>query len=193
MSVAVEQEKKVWTEQELAALPDNGYNYELVNGELVMSPKNNFQHENICLRLIFALEQFNRTHKLGAVLGSNLGCWMNNRNCRAPDISFIPKERLKRLGFRPSVRKFLPGAPDLAVEILSTSNTRAEIDQRLKDFFSSGTRLAWIVDPENDCVEICHSPTDRQLIASGGFLDGEDLLPGFRFPIADLFKDWDWE
>ena len=189
----IEAPPKIWTEEDLQALPDGGYKYEVVAGELVMSPKNNFHHENICGRLQFALEAFNRQHKLGVVLGSNAGCWMKNRNCRAPDISFIPKERLIRLGFKFSTRKFFPEAPDLAVEVLSASNTRGEIDARLKDFFSSGTKLAWIIDPETESVEVCHSPTRRQLIGSGASLDGEDLLSGFQFPIGDLFKGWEWE
>jgi Uma2 family endonuclease len=160
---------------------------------LVVSPKNNFQHEQIGVRLLTALENFNQAHRLGAVLGSSFGCWMRNRNCRAPDISFIPKARLRGLGFTPSTRQFLPGAPDLVVEILSASNTRAEIDERLRDFFASGAQIAWIINPDAECVEICHSLTDRKLIGSGGNLDGEHLLPGFQFPIADLFKEWDWD
>ena len=139
------------------------------------------------------MSTFAEANRLGAVLGSNAGCWMQNRNCRAPDISFLPKARLKKLGFKRSTRKFLPVAPDLAVEVLSPSNTRAEIDARLKDFFASGAQIAWIIDPSNECVEICRSPTDRKLIGSGGFLEGEHLLPGFKYAIADLFKEWDWD
>ena len=184
--------KKVWTESELQALPDDGYNFELVDGELVMSPKNNFQHEDICADLLTAMRTFAKANQLGAVLGSNAGCWMRDRNCRAPDISFIPKARLIALGFKRSTRKFLPAAPDLAVEVLSPSNSRTEIDERLKDFFASGTQIAWIIDPDNERVEVCYSPIDRRLIG-GGFLEGEHLLPGFRYPIADLFKEWDWD
>jgi Uma2 family endonuclease len=193
MSAAIGSTRRVWTEEELQALPDRGYDYELVNGELVMSPKNNFEHENLCARLFLALATFNRTHRLGAVLGSNLGCWMENRNCRAPDLSFISKERLRQFGFKSSTRKFLPGAPDLAVEIVSPSNAQNEIDARLKDFFSSGTKLAWIIHPEEQFVQVCHSPTDRTLLHTQAVLDGEQLLPGFRFPIADLFKEEEWE
>lgn len=193
MSAAVESPKKVWTEAELQSLPEDGYIHEIVNGELVMSPKNDFFHGCICTRLLFASEGFNREHKLGVLLDSNTGFWMKNRNCRAPDISFVPKERLRELGFRPSMRKFFPGAPDLAVEILSPNNTRAEIDKRLRDFFESGTQIAWVIDPDQQRVEVCHSPTRRALVGSGGFLDGEYLLPGFRYPIADLFKEWDWD
>ena len=81
----------------------------------------------------------------------------------------------------------------MAVEILSPNNTRAEIDERLRDFFASGTQIAWIINPDTECVEVCHAPDQRKLLGSGADLDGEHLLPGFRYPIADLFKGWDWE
>lgn len=185
--------KRVWTEADLEALPENGYLHEVVDGELIMSPKNNFQHENICSRLFFALEAFNRAHKLGVVLGSRAGFWMRNRNCRAPDISFIPKARLLQFGFNPSTQKFFSGAPDLAVEILSPNNTSPEMNERLRDFFSSGTQIAWIIHPDEQFAEVCHSPIDRKILGSGGCLEGEHLLPEFQFPIANLFKEWDWE
>src|SRR5262249_35033347 len=124
---------------------------------------------------------------------SSTGFWMNNRNCRAPDISFISRARMDAAGFRPSTRAFFRGAPDLAVEILAPTNSRREMDERLKDFFNSGTRLAWLIDPVAQRVEVCTSPTQRTLIGSGGFLEGAEVLPGFRYPIADLFKEWDWE
>ena len=175
------------------ALPEDGFIHEVVNGELVMSPKNNWFHGSICARLSAALFNFSQKHKLGRVLDSSTGFWMFNRNCRAPDISFVSKARMTSLGFQPKEKRFFPGAPDLAVEILSPNNTRAEIDERLRDFFASGTKLAWVIDPETESVEICHSLTQRKLVGSGGLLEGEDLLPGFRYPIADLFKEWDWE
>ena len=193
MTAVTEVGKKMWTEEELQALPDDGYIHEVVDGELVMSPKNNFQHEGMCMRLATAMSDFNRKHRLGAVRGSSAGYWMFNRNCRAPDISFIPKARLESLGFKPMSKKFFPGAPDLAVEILSPNNTRQEIDSRLRDFFASGTQIVWIIDPETESAEICHSLTERKLLGPGGELDGEHLLPGFHYPLPNLFKEWDWE
>lgn len=74
-----------------------------------------------------------------------------------------------------------------------SENARAEINERLKDFSGSGTQLAWIVDIDQQRVEACRSLTRRELIGSGGVLDGGSLLPGFRYPVADLFKEWDWE
>jgi Uma2 family endonuclease len=193
MSVTVEPPKKVWTEAELQSLPEDGYIHEVVDGELIMSPKNDFFHGDISSELLMAMRSFVRANGLGAVLDSSTGFWMKNRNCRAPDVSFVSRARLRELGFKRSTRRFFPGAPDLAVEVLSPNNTRAQIDARLKDFFESGTQIAWVIDPDQQCVEVCHSLTRRALVGSGGFLDGEHLLSGFRYPIADLFKEWDWD
>ncbi len=193
MSVDVTAPEKVWTEAELEALPENGFNHEVVNGELVMSPKNTWFHGRICTRLLAALEAFSREHKLGAVLDSSTGFWMANRNCRAPDVSFIPKSRLKALGFKPDEQKFFPGAPDLAVEVLSLNNSRGEINVRLKDFFASGTQIAWVIEPTEQRVEVCYSSTNRKLVGPEGVLDGEHLLPGFKFPIANLFTEPSWD
>ena len=193
MSAAVDTPKKVWTKAELEILPEEGFIHEVVDGELVMSPKNDFFHGDICSELLTALRTFVRANRLGAVLDSSTGFWMKNRNCRAPDISFVTRARLRAVGFRRTTREFFPGAPDLAVEILSPSNTRAEIDERLRDFFESGAQIAWVIDPDKQRVEVCHPPTRRKLIGSGGLLEGEHLLPGFNHPIADLFKEWDWD
>jgi Uma2 family endonuclease len=185
------QTKRIWTEEDLQALPDDGYIHELVGGELVLSPKNNFQHGDICVRLVTALNNFVRARKLGVVLDSSTGFWMQNRNCRAPDTSFISKARLRRWKSPPAA--FFKGAPDLAIEIMAPSNTPQEIAERLEDFFASDTQLAWVIHPEEQFVEICHSPVQRKMLGSGAVLDGEALLPGFQYSIADLFREWDWD
>jgi Uma2 family endonuclease len=185
--------KKVWTEAELMALPEDGFIHEIVDGELVMTPKKDFWHAHMCVRLSAAIEEFNREHKLGVVANSSTGFWMSNGNCRAPDISFLAKARLQSAAFSSRTRRFFPGAPDLAVEILSVNNTRSEIEARLKDFFSSGTQIAWVINPDSESLEGCHSLTERKLVGPEGYLEGEQLLPEFRYPIGDLFKEWSWE
>jgi Uma2 family endonuclease len=193
MNAAVHAPGKVWTEEELQALPSDNFSYELIDDELVMSPKNDSFHSRICMRLCLALDSFVIAGRLGVTFGAEMGFWMKNRNCRAPDVSFVSRTRLIEIGFSPTARKFFPGAPDLAAEVLSPSNTRREMDAKLRDFFDSGTRLAWLIDPDARRVEVCRSPIQRTLVGSGGFLDGEDVLPGFRYPIANLFKEWDWD
>jgi len=193
MNASVEAPRKIRTEAELQALPEDGFIHELVDGEIVMSPKNVFFHSDICSELAAALRSFAKLNHLGAVLESNAGFRMSNSNIRAPDVSFISRARLEAKGFKRSTRRFFPGAPDLAVEVLSLRNTRKEINERLQDFFSGGTRAAWIIDPGEKRVEICHSLAERQWVGEDRSLNGEDLLPGFSYPISDLFKPWDWE
>ena len=191
MAAAGSVARKVWTEAELEALPDNGFSYEVVDGELVLTPKNGGYHADINVQMLTALGLFAKVHKLGVVFDCGTGFWMQNRNCRAPDVSFVTRQRLQALGVTRHTRTFFPGAPDLVVEVLSPNDTRKEIDERLRDFFASGTQIAWIINPDTECVEICHAPDRRKLVGSGAELDGEHLLPGFRYPIADLFTGWD--
>ena len=84
-----------------------------------------------------------------------------------------------------------PVAPDLAVEVLSKSNTKKEIARKLDEYFASGTRLAWIVDPKTQSVRVHTSPTESTRLDadSGAVLDGGAILPGFRLPLAELFAE----
>src|SRR5947208_5082565 len=170
MGVAICAKEKSWSEAGLQGLPDDGDNHELVNGELVMSPKNNPEHGEACSRLLTALRIYAQEHRLGAVWDSSTGFWMQNENCRAPDISFVAKARLR--GLKRPPRSFFNGAPDLAVEVLAPSSTPQEITDRLKDFFASGTKVAWVIHPDEKFVEICRSPTHRIILGSGASLDG---------------------
>jgi Uma2 family endonuclease len=178
--------RKVWTEEEISRLPDNGYNVEVVDGELRMSPKNNPLHGRVCTRISMYMGLHAMQNRLGEVWDSNTGFWMANGNLRAPDVSFVSATRL--IG-RP-LTSFFKGAPDLAVEVLSPSNSRREIEERLRDFFASGTKLAWVIDPDQESAEICRSLSDRTMIGPNSVLDGEDVLNGFKVTLSDLFVSW---
>src|SRR5581483_9778475 len=118
---------------------------------------------------------------------------MSNRNCRAPDVSYVSRQRMVEAQFTPLTPKFFPAVPNLVVEVLSEGNTCREMDDKLRDYFDSGSRLVWLIDPVVQRVEVCRSPINRRRISSRGFLEGEDVLPGFRYRIGDLFKEWDWD
>jgi hypothetical protein len=83
------------------------------------------------------------------------------------------------------------GAMSIAVEHKKKVRTEAELEA-LSDYFSSGSRLAWVIDSDRELVEICHSPTQRRLLGPGGSLNGEDLLHAFQYPVGDLFEEWEW-
>ena len=191
MSLAVAPPKKVWTEAELQALPDDGYIHELVAGELVTSPKKNFEHEHIGTRLLTALENFNQAHRLGAVLGSSFGCWMHNQNCRAPDLSFIPKTRLRSMGFTPSTRKFLPGAPDLVVEILSPTTQTNDRQMKAQLYAKYAVPHYWIIDPDKETLQAyALAGTQYNLVSqaqSGDPFTTTAVFPGLSFQISDLW------
>ena len=176
-------EGKEWTEEALMALPRDGRKYELLEGELVVSPTG-VQHGYISSRLLAALLEFALKHRLGLVVDSSTGFRLKTGDCLSPDASFVRRERLEK----ELTQKFFPGAPDLAVEVLSPGESLAAIDKKLAAYFADETRLAWVINPKDQTVRVHHSPRRCKMLRAGDCLDGEDLLPGFTFPVAALFQ-----
>ena len=149
-----------------------------------MSPTG-FQHGYISLRLATALLDFVLSRRLGVVVDSSTGFRMQSGNCRSPDVSFVRKERLHN-GL---TKKFFQGAPDLAAEVLSPDDTIEAVREKLVEYFANETKLAWVVNPEDRTVEVYRSPGIPKLLHAGESLNGDDLLPGFIFPVAKLFAE----
>lgn len=181
---------RVWTDEELLALPKDGNKYEVLKGILTMSPAG-YTHEFIGVRLIFALESFVRLHKLGVILGSSLGCWMENRDFLSPDVSFIAKERIQ--GEKNPGDKFFHAAPDLAVEVLSPSEWPNRLNEKLVDYFANGSQLVWVVNPREHVVLIYHSPEEHQILREGDVISGESVIPGFTLPVSELFAELNFD
>ena len=181
---------RVWTDEELLALPKDGNKYEVLQGILTTSPAG-FTHEFIGVRLIVALDNFVRSHKLGAVLGSSLGCWMENRDFLSPDVSFIAKERIR--GEKNPGEKFFDGAPDLVVEVLSPGDRNKLRYDKLVDYFANGSRLVWVVNPKQRDVLIYHSPENHEILREGDVISGESVLPGFTLPVSELFAELNFD
>jgi Uma2 family endonuclease len=180
-------EKKVWTDAEFMALPKDGHRYEIVNGELLDVGNSGALHGYVCSLLLAAMTSYCLSKKLGVVLDSSTAFKMKNGNRRSPDVSFFAKERLQGMSELPS--GFLDGAPDLAAKVLSSGNTVEEIHGKLVDYFENGTRLAWIIHPSEHFVLVYRSAQEPdRLLKSVHSLDGEDVIPGFTLPVADLFQ-----
>lgn len=178
--------KKTWTEKELMALPSNGNKYELINGELIMVPTG-IEHEDIGARLLVALGKFVFEYNLGVVCGSSAGYWMKSGNLRSPDVSFISKKRLQ--GFKRPPKGFFKGSPDLAVEILSPSDTIETLHEKIVEYFENDTKLAWVINPEEQVILVYHSPRPDKLLRSNDTLNGEDIFTGFTLPVSELFVE----
>jgi Uma2 family endonuclease len=178
---------KVWTDAAFMALPDDGHRYEIVNGELVDKGNLGALHGYVCSLLLMELAGYILSKKLGVILNSSTAFKMKNGNKRSPDISFLIKERLQGITELPS--GYLEGAPDLAVEVLSPGNTVEEMEDKIAEYFENGSRLVWIVSPTQHYILVYRSAQEPdRLLKSADFLEGEDVIPGLKLPVADLFQ-----
>jgi Uma2 family endonuclease len=172
------------TIEEFERLPDDGWRLELVRGEVVREPPTGFEHGDIAFGIGLLLRTFVDENALGKVVGTETGFVLSDEppTVRAPDVAFVREDRL---GFDP--RRFAPLAPDLAVEILSPSNTMSEIHEKVLDYVAAGTSLVWVVDPRSHTVTVYRSRDAIRMLTADDELDGADVLPGFRCKVSALF------
>jgi Uma2 family endonuclease len=158
---------------------------ELVEKTLVEKPIG-YEESEIAALLIAYLSAFVRPHRLGIILAPDGMLRLNPGLVRAPDVSFIARASLPG-GKRPEGP--IPDmAPDLAVEVLSKGNTRAEMTRKLHEYFAAGTRLVWLVDHRARTVRVHTAPREFTTLTDADTLDGAPVLPGLRLPVRDLFE-----
>lgn len=171
---------KLMTSDELLRMPDDDFRYELVRGELKkMSPAGQ-RHARISLKIAASLLFYVEKRKLGEAYGADLGyiLFRDPDTVREPDASFV---RAERVVWTP---KFFAGAPDLAVEVLSPDDTWPEVPEKKDEYLRAGTQAVVIVDPPRKRVEI-YRPSG--VTAVEDVLAVEDVVPGWRLPLADIF------
>lgn len=143
-------------------------------------------HGMICMRLSALLFNFVQRHKLGEVYDSSTGFRLSETVLLSPDISFVSKARLKKILIAPD--KFLYGAPDLAVEVLSPSDRLREVHRKLDRYFEHGTRVVWWVDWKKEQVHIYTPDSIEALTGLQEVLSGGDVLPGFKCRLNRIFR-----
>jgi len=150
----------------------------------MMSPAG-FEHGRIASRLCYCLEQFVRQRQLGVVTGAETGFHIAHRpdTVRAPDVGFVRNERVPAA----TVCGFFDGPPDLAVEVLSPDDRSAEVAAKVADWLASGSTAVWLVDPAKRTVGIYRRESPPRVLSASDELDGQDVLPGFRLPVAEIF------
>jgi Uma2 family endonuclease len=158
--------------------------YELIDGVLVEKAMGT-PEALVEMMLAYLMMQHVEEHDLGIVLGASGMLRILPNQVRIPDVSFISWDRLPEGKLPPEPIARL--APDLAVEVLSPSNTKKEMERKLRDYFEAGVRLAWLIDPASQTAEVYTSPTEVRRVGKNQALDGEDVLPGFRLPLKQLF------
>jgi Uma2 family endonuclease len=174
--------RRTWTDDELLALPGDG-KYELVEGELHHMTPAGGRHGAVVTSLLARMHVFVSERSLGHVFDGQTGFRFPAGNLRSPDIAFVARERLPEgvpLGF-------LHTAPDLAVEVLSPTDRAGDIAHKVAEYLSVGVRLLWVVDVETASGVVYRPGAPPRTVRAPGALDGEDVLPGFSCPLADLF------
>ena len=141
-------EKKKHTYEDYLETPENE-RYELIEGELLMTPSPVPGHQRISGKLEFELRRFVTENDLGEVFDAPCDVYLDNDNVVQPDILFISKERLNIIG-----EKNIQGAPDLVIEIISESTAYRDFVQKKKLYAKSGVKEYWIVIPEEEEIEI---------------------------------------
>jgi Uma2 family endonuclease len=174
------------TAEELLRMPDDGFRYELVCGELRKMPPAGHVHGRLAATLTASLVRYVTANQLGAVYAAETGFILrrNPDTVRAPDVAFIRQQRVQEVG---DVAGYWPGAPDLAIEVVSPSDSYAEVEEKVFEWLEAGTLMVLVVNPRRRSVTVYRSLADIIVLTQNDALDGGDVVPGWTMPVKDIF------
>jgi Uma2 family endonuclease len=174
------------TAEELFELPDDGYCYELVDGDLVRMTPAGAEHGAVTACISQVLREYVDEHGGGVCCGADTGFILRRTPdvVRAPDAAFVSGERVPKNGIPKS---YWPFAPDLAVEVPSPNDRFSDVHVKIAEYFAPGARLVWIVETATRRVHVYRSPHDVQVVEEDDDLTGGDVLPDFRCAAKRLF------
>ncbi len=181
-------EAKRLTYDDYLRLPETVQRYEIIDGEIRMSPSPTPVHQRILLRLAMKMATYVQERQLGEIFVAPLDLVVSREplRVRQPDLMFVHKDRSEVIGAH-----HLEGAPDLVVEVLSPENTRREIQDKLADYARIGVREIWLVSPEAQTVEVLQASSHGGLRRLGIWGSGEqvrsEVLPDFPFSVDEVF------
>ena len=179
------------TDDDLLRMPRDGRKYERVDGEMRVSPAGG-RHGEVIVALTIRLGAFVIEQRLGHIFESSTGFRWPGRNpdgpdnVRSPDLSFVASGRF------PDGRApvgFIPFAPDLAVEVLSPGDRRNDVLEKVGEYLDAGSRLVWVIDPEQRMAIAYRSLMDVRVIREAEMLEGEDVVPGFACALRDVLEN----
>lgn len=174
------------TADELLHMPDDGFRYELVQGELRrMNPAGNV-HGRVAMRFAWRLARHVEENGLGTVYAAETGFRLSSDpdTVRAPDVAFVSRARVEAIG---EIEGFWPEAPDLAVEVISPGDAYADVEEKVFDWMDAGTKMVVVVNPRQRSVTVYKSPTDIFALTEADVLDGGDVVPGFKLAVREIF------
>jgi Uma2 family endonuclease len=171
---------------DLLVLPEDTRRHELVAGLVVSEPPASFRHGDLAAEVFARLSEYVRQRDLGRVVSTETGFLLarDPDTVRAPDVAFVSRSTIERAGV---FRGYFPGAPDLAVEVLSPSERPADVHAKIGDYLAAGSRIVWVIDPSSRQVRVHRSLLKPSILEETATLEGDDVLPGFSVSVAALF------
>lgn len=174
------------TAEELLHMPDDGFRHELVRGELKQMAPAGSEHGYVALNIGVSLGGYVKANGLGRVYAAETGFKLASDpdTVRAPDTAFVARGRVEAAG---NVRGFWPGAPDLAVEVVSPGDAHTQVVEKALAWLEAGCRMVIVADPERRNVTVYRSREDIRILTGNDAVDGADVVPGWRLSLPDIF------
>lgn len=176
------------TAEQLEQWPESGERLELVRGRVETMAPAGFEHGLVATALVHILRAFVIERRLGAVVSAETGFVIAHDpdTVRAPDVAFVTADRVTTQK-RPS--GYFVGAPDLAVEVVSPTDTNDAVEAKVLDYLDAGTRQVWVVSPRHRTLQVVESRQSSRILGPDDTLDGGDLLPGFSLRVGEIFPE----
>jgi Uma2 family endonuclease len=172
------------TLEEFARLPQDGARHEMNAGELLTLPPPKPLHALVALAVLEALQEHLKRHNSSrAVPEAGYLLSSDPLTIRQPDVSVISRERIRTA----NLNSYFEGAPELAVEIVSPSDSAEDLDIKTKQYLQNGAQQVWILYPKTQTVHVFSRGAATVILDQDQTLEGGDVLPGFAVPVASLF------
>lgn len=155
-------------------------------GELIIMPPTGWESGNRNSRLTQHLGNWADADGTGLAFDSSTGFKLPNGANRSPDAAWVKKKRLEALN--PDPARFLPMSPDFAAELRSASDNLKTVQQKMQEYLDNGVHLGWLIDPQNQQVEIYRLGQTVEVLKSPTSLSGEDVLPGFVLDLTQILS-----
>lgn len=184
-ALAVDLKEDIWTYEDYLTLPNDGKKYQIIGGNLYMSPPPIVYHQTVSRNLEFILWEFVKKHSMGDIFFAPIGVVFDNTNVVEPDIIYISNEKM---GIKKE--KAIFGAPDLIIEILSPSTLKVDVLLKKTLYQRFGVREYWMIDPKKKKVEV-YFLEEGQYILQGIFSQQDTVevktIQGLKVDLADVF------
>jgi Uma2 family endonuclease len=174
------------TAEELWSIPDDGMRHELVRGELRAMVPPGAEHGRVAATVAGLLFVHARETGAGVTFAAETGFLLTRDpdTVRAPDAAFVASEQAEAVG---RTERYWPGAPDFALDVVSPTDTFAEVEAKALDWLAAGTKVVLVVDPARRTATAYRGQGDVRVHTGDATLDLDDAVPGWRVALPDLF------